>query len=62
MIRTILILAGPFWFGLALIFISSLMLCVLKRMPSPPWDSEDGLDLSESEDSPAPFGLSAYAD
>jgi hypothetical protein len=62
MMRTILILAGPFWFGLALVFLCSLMVCVLKRMPSPPCDSEDGCDFYEVEDSPAPFGLTAYVD
>src|SRR5690349_4432451 len=57
MMRTILILAGPFWFGLALVFLSSLMLCVLKRMPSPNWGSENGGDSFDREDSPTPFDL-----
>ena len=59
MMRTILILAGPFWFGLALVFLSSLMLCVLKRMPSPPWRPDDGGDSFDREDGPAPFDLNA---
>ena len=59
MMRTFLILAGPFWFGLALVFVSSLMLCVLKQMPSPPWDSDDDGDFSDREDSPAPFDRGA---
>ncbi len=57
--RTILILAGPFWLALAFVFLFSLMSCVLKRMPAPPWDSDDGGEFAEVEDGPSPFSLSA---
>jgi hypothetical protein len=60
--RTFLMIAGPFWFTVAVIFLSSLLVSVLKRMPSPPWDSGDGYDLADLEDSPAPFGLTACVD
>ena len=59
MMRTILIWAGPFWFVFAFVFLSSLMACVLKHMPSPPWDSGKDGDFSDQVDSPARLGLSA---
>ena len=60
--RTFLMIAGPFWFTSAVVFLSSLLLSVLKRAPAPPLASEDDRDLSDFEDSPAPFGLSACVD
>lgn len=62
MMRTFLIIVGPIWFALASVFIASLLSCVLKHMPSPPWEAEDDFRLVVLEGQPAPAPVRAIVD